>query len=1186
MILDFPISIEGASQSFQIESPLSSLGDGYDQLNLPCGRSIMESWDLQTPALPKVNTDSLVSTLRSLEGDVPFQWRFFPTDEYQSYHCDTWDEMPLGNGLWQVSLKISRSDQWEIDECLIRPVDDAVDHPIIPLSLFYGSNQSYQAKVLGERINGGVDARGSFGMNAVTNSWNVRAPLNAEDSKALLTFLADRCGSSFEFRLVPSEKGQVYSCLQWSRKYLGEGWWEFSAEFKQNVQPFRKSDVLQIKEMFDFYSEREAIVAVMQQTFADIDEKLDGIYEWMMRHSRALYPFMFSPQELLPNAFHSVLGRGGYFPPSAGVSEGQALIVRALMLAYFATGNVKWLNKAVICGEAMLEYFYPLKINPGWQPSDGIRNPHWLINIKAAFVAKGLPAPNPLNMGHFDLVVNFVNGEGFIPYGAPHYGELLSNIFRVYPVGDRLLWKSVYARPLGGFFWTVDYWVTDQMLEGVVKRQFADTESNNGRDPIPTDEPLGKIKLATPYTGQAKVAYMTYTGGIIPVGGLFEAYPGWRGLRYHEAMAALDVFPWWHQAATWLYQATGNPRWQEVIACNMFTFEQARNVINPTAWYQKSDSLEPFAYPGSQAILANYSPTQEITASRFTTPGEKLNWLRMDIPTSPLQYPSAELQNFAVAAKINPETTIFVEAACSASTELEVILSLSKDAFDFSQYYTARLPVIGSNTPVGRVFSTREFLLWDKTKTSWHPYNADNPVYTYNGLGGTVAIARTTQTISTIPRSVWQINLDRNNGFAGAGLVMIDVLPKFPLQIFLKHEGSGEARLAVTVAEVKYYRTLAKGDWQLLRLPASVFENDDGKTPSGFITNIEIEASNQETITWIWWAGGEPKELPAPIQTYKAALVSRVTTAHTLWVGTFEAIGSPSSYLKYTPGVVPYTCNVVSNGIGGQIIDAWQGTVILIGYQDLEFEVERGDWVAVNNILDLFLDSQRAYYEQSNSKTYGFFVPGYVWPMWSSGEYTSNGEFDVFTFNTIDPNNSWSPYAFRAIKSCARAWRRMVDGDFPGIAPSNLSTLISKAEKVTMDFLNALSANYIKRRSVTAITDFRQNIDPQVLYTEPHASALIADTALHANIAGGTKYAAVTLRVLKAAYNHMQKEYVSTGVMAGSFTASQPSFIGADGLTYKQSFGFWCGEQVFFMADFKLLKHRINFPKCVYFVRP
>jgi phage-related protein len=1203
-ILIFP-AILGATQSFEVASSNGTLGDGLDQLSLPIARIVEDSWQLTSVPLKTTDKDALVTTLRdnvakgalwrlresSFNTHADFnvyQWEF-ERDKQGLYEWENWTTTPIGGEWWQVELTLNRTGHQEIDECLLRPTDLAETYPLFPLNLYMsGAKNSFESKFAQQRMRGGIEERRRLGFGSTRDSWQFTATIHEYKKNEVCDFLKDRCGNFFEFRLVPGRAGKIYTCEKWSIKQIGRDYWELSVEFKRSFLPFRPTDIKRITDLFDFYGTQEEIIEVMDATFADVDEKIAGLFEWVTRLTRDIYPFMLNLLFLLPNAFHTVLGRGGYFPPSAGVTEGQAIFVRAAMLAYFATGFEGWLNLAIAGGNALLEYFYPLKIPGDWTPATGIRVPHWLINIKSPFVAKGLPAPDPLNMGHFNVVVDFVNGEGYIPTGAPFYGELLANVFRVHPVSDSLLWKNIYARPLGGYSYPIDYWVTNQMMQGTIKRQFADTESNNGREPIPTNEPTGKIKLSTPYAGQAKVVYLTYTGGVIGVGVPFEAYPGWRGLRKDESMGALDVFTWLHQSYLWLFQVTQDTRWLTALQCNLYTFEQARNVINPTSWYEKSDSPEPFAYPGSQAILANFDPNQIATSTRVTS-GEKKDWLQIDVPLSPLPFPSAELQNFAVKAKMNPESAVFVEAACSVATELEVVLSLSPNAFDFSQYYIARLPVPAGGVPVARTFTTREFLLWDTTQTSWYPHNADNPVYEYEGLGGRAAASRDTQEIDGIPRSVWKLNLNKDDGFAGAGFVLIHAKPRFPLQIYLKHTGD-DVRLAVTVDNEKFfYKVEATDGWTRLRLDSDLFKKGDEKPDGSFISGIEFEA-NGESRTWVWWVGSPPRELPAPCQTFKATLVSRVPIAHTLYVGNFSAVNSPSDVLPYTPGVCPYTCNVVSDGKGGQAISAWQGTIPMVGYQDPEFEVERGDWVAVDNILQFFLDSQAAYKEQSTSRTNGYFMPGYVWNMWSSGEYTSNGEINVFSNTVIDPNNSWSPYSFRALRATARAWRRMVDQEFPGNIPPNLDELIAKAKKVTMDFLNALSADYVKRRNVSAITDFPANADPQVRYTEPHASALIADAALHANIAlnaSGTKSGlSTTLRVLKATYNHMQNEWVSEGAMSGSFTKSQPTFIGDDGLEYRWNFGFWVFEELFFLADLKLLQHRIGYPQCVYFIRP
>ncbi|NER22947.1 MAG: phage tail protein [Symploca sp. SIO1C2] len=902
--LEFPILIEGATQSFQIESSLGNLGDGFDQLSLPCGRVINESWELSTPAISTEEKNELIEKLRSLSGASSFQWRFLPEDDYENYLCDNWREHPLGQDLWGINITIQRTDHWVIDECLLRPVDEVTDHPLIPINLYYGSNQSFQAKYLGPRLAGGVEHRGSFGMNATTNSWSIKAPLNTDASMELLTFLKDRCGSSFEFRLVPNQSGQIYHCLSWQRKYLGNGWWEWSAEFKRNVQPFRKSDVLLIKELFDFYSNRNEIIAVINATFADLDEKLDGSLNWLTTYTRDEYPLILNSQYLLVNSFHTVLGRGGYFPPSAGPTEAQAVISRACCVAYLATGNQAWLNLAIATGDALLAYFYVVPITSGWTTADGIRVPHWLINIKAPFVAKGAIAEDPLNMGHFDLVLDFVNGIAQIPAGHPHWGDLVANVYRVYPATDKLLWQNVFAQPIGGFSYPLDYWVTNVMLEGIVSRQYGDSESPGGRVPTPTNEPTGTIVLATPFTGQAKVVYSTYSGGVIYVNELFEPYPMWRRLRVGEALAAIDVFPWSADAYTLLYQLTGASRFLDAYNATVYSEVIAATVINPSSWYKKEDSPNPFSYPGSQVIPV--PDTRAYTASRVAL-GDKLNWLQVDVAADANPYPSIELQNFAVAVYMARESTVYVEAAGSEATELEVVLSLSKDPFDFSLYYIARLPVPGLGIPIGRIFVPQEFLLWDTTKTSWHPHIADNPIYTYQGGRSSVAIARISDIIEGIPRQVWKIDVEGyvSQGYAGAGLVLIGAVTKFPLRLYLKHVGNDtSAWIAVTVNGIKYHRVLEKADWQEVVLPAVVFEDldNDLATPAGdVITHIEIEAAFGLTSTWIWWVSAAPNELPVPVQTYKATLVSRIKTAHTFWCGDFTAINSPSEQLKYSP---------------------------------------------------------------------------------------------------------------------------------------------------------------------------------------------------------------------------------------------------------------------------------------------
>lgn len=1183
-----PVQVD-AVQQFTVGLKSIDLGDGSEQMSIPCGRYVQESWSLQTIAIPTSSYVTLQALLESIAGRV-FQWKFRNTDLLQDWTCSNWSSARLGEGYWQVSANFTIANNQEVDECLVRVGDLESSYPIFPLGLYLqGAGRSFSAKVLGDRKSGGVDAYTSFGYNAVRDEWSYSAVIPEAKKLEIQEFLSARCGNYFEFRLAPTETGLPYTCPSWQFKFVQGDYWEFSATFKRNFLPFKETFVKKLSTLFDFYDNEEDIRAVIAATIADIDEKLDATYDWLMRYKRNTYPLILNDNYCLVNSFHTVLGRGGYFPPSAGTTEGQAIITRAAMLAYLATNKSKWLTLAQNLGNALLQYFYPLQIPANWTPANGIRVPHWLLNIKSPFISKGSIAPDPLNYGHFDLIVNFTNGVGFIPTGSPSFGDLVANVYRVYPSTDRLLWKNIYARPLGGFSYPIDYWVTNVMLEGIVSRQFPDSEGNGGRLPAPTSEPAGKIVLASSYTGPAKVVYSTYTGPTIGINQPFEAYPMWRSLRTNEALGALDVFPWIDEAVGFLYQGTSDPKWLNAQQCNRYSEVLAATIINPTSWYEKDDSPEPFAYPGSQVILANYGDDQIAVSTRVTN-GDKTNWIRIDIPTSTKQFPSAELQNFAVQAVITNSTSIYVEVAHSQATEVEVILSLSKEAFDFSKYYTARIPVPGSGQIVSRTLAHQEFLLWNLEKTAWYPHIADNPVYSYSGLGGSVIeIARIQDTVDSFPRLVWKIRLNSgSSGFAGAGFVMLGKAPRFPLQIYYKHTGS--AKLKITVDNKDYYRNLpTSSDYTAGRFDLTEFEDDDGKTPRAgvYIQKVEIQAIDGNCTTHVFWIAAAPQSLPVSCQTYKSAIVSRSTTAHTLWVGDFKALNSPSNELPFHPGAVCYTCNVIDDGTGnGQTITAWQGTVFMLGYQYPEYYVRIGDWFRLNNVLDAYLDSQKAYAQLAGRDTQGLFMPGYVWNMWSSGEYTTNGAVNVWTTQTIDPSFFWAPYAYRANKASAQAWRMMVEGEYPGPPPPNLGTLIAKAEKTTMEFLYWANSYYVRRRSVKPATNIPVYSDPFTGYEEPHASSLLGLAALEANIAGKGKNAAVTLRILKAALNHMDSQYLNSGLMAGSFTKGQPTFSDSSGNVYREQFGFWAGEQITLLAEINLKKGKLYYPKCVFFVKP
>ena len=114
----------------------------------------------------------------------------------------------------------------------------------------------------------------------------------------------------------------AYFCDEWSVIPLGPDAWEIQAVFKEDItgEESNFADLL---------------------VDGDIDTWLAGSLTWLQTYTRDTLPLAANANYVTVNAFHNVLGRGGYFPGSAGTTEGQAALGRACMEAFFQTGDRK-----------------------------------------------------------------------------------------------------------------------------------------------------------------------------------------------------------------------------------------------------------------------------------------------------------------------------------------------------------------------------------------------------------------------------------------------------------------------------------------------------------------------------------------------------------------------------------------------------------------------------------------------------------------------------------------------------------------------------------------------------------------------------------------------------------------------------------------------------------------------------
>ncbi|MFG6101145.1 hypothetical protein U2F10_02755 [Leptothoe sp. EHU-05/26/07-4] len=348
----------------------------------------------------------------------------------------------------------------------------------------------------------------------ITGTWEIsRVGLTTAEKDQLVAELSLYTGvDAFRWSPHPDLPKRVYFCESWDTIPLGPNGWEIRATFIE-----------------DETGENLAFAALIDDTA--IDTMLAGSLQWLQTYTRDTLPLAANSDYVTVNAFHNVLGRGGYFPGSAGTTEGQAALGRACMEAFFVTGVVAWKNYAIALGEALIEYYYNDPVPAPGSEFSTIWLSHWLINVKEPFVSRG-PANtiDPLNYGDFGRTITFTNGVGVIPSGNPSDGELLAVVYKVYSTDGILLWQNVDAPLVAGTEYAIEYFVSDFQLKGQNYRIFPDTEASGGTPPISTTETAGLIKLTSSYTGTAKLVYCTYSGPVIQVNQLFEPYPVWRKL--------------------------------------------------------------------------------------------------------------------------------------------------------------------------------------------------------------------------------------------------------------------------------------------------------------------------------------------------------------------------------------------------------------------------------------------------------------------------------------------------------------------------------------------------------------------------------------------------------------------------------------------------------------------------------
>jgi phage-related protein len=869
-----------------------------------------------------------------------------------------------------------------------------------------------------------------------------------------------------------------------------------------------------------------------------IAPKLLAAWQFIQTYTRDALPNFANSLGLPLNDFMSKSGRRNYFPKECGTTEALYLISNSVLELYERFNNSAMLAYALNTIETAIPILYkkPVPTNH----NSGIWLPHWLYTGRGQAEIKGLTsAPNFLQSGYIGILATFNNGIANLP-------NTLANCYRAY--NGEILWKYVYAPLISGDDFPIDYYINKYNQK---VNEFGDELTND------TGLTPGQVKLKSNHTGQLKVIYSLFTGNFVPNNSTIEAFPMWRATLTGDDLEinhAFDVSFWANETYGLLKRFNGSQadKWQRAIDANIYSTLAASNVVNESFVFKiDTTTNDPTSYVGVQLILIN---GKIATLSR-----EPNGWYRITQNSSPANlYGQCELQNFAIYAIWTRQTYWSCNFTINTNAILYFGVSTSSNTGDTSQMYYAPY-ICNVNQTYSKNFTNLNFLKW--VKTNWHSTNADNAISTYQGNGGSAIANQEMQTIDGQERLVAKLTLNNNSGFAGGVLGLLENQPRLPLNMYCAISGNIIIKITDGSGNI-FYDELFPQTWGALQINVSSLKRFNNHTDdfnqNDPITQVEFYSGGSGQIS-LWYIGRPPQSLPYNSYVFKHLISCRIPDAAIWKIGDCKVENSPLNDLPYNPAVVPFTANYV-----GTTRVSWTGSPY-VGYQDESFYYKIGRNDLAQEVVNFKLASQNSYAANSASGANWVFRQVFNWARWDSA---SPPPYNVFLDVGADPNVQWEGYQHRAIECTAEYW--YLSGN-------------AIAGQVTMRFLRGLyfwfSQRLLANLPIQPPTDYPPPGTglPTSLYHTPHGAALILRTAIYANLAGGEPF--VTCQIILWMWQYLESQYLSSGVMQGSWSSGQPSFS-VNGTSYKEYFPFWHGEIILALLLLEEKYSELNLPIC------
>lgn len=830
---------------------------------------------------------------------------------------------------------------------------------------------------------------------------------------------------------------------------------------------------------------------------------LTGAYNFATTYTRNTKPFLFSALNVNKLSFGEQL-TAEEIPDECGSAFAQAKSAIAALQAYQATNNAIWLTRGLLYLESLITYFFVSDV-PNPVNSANLWASHWLINADTtSLTSKGSQSSaDPFNYGYFEVDVVFTSGLGVISAGTPNNGELLANVYRVHT--GELLYQNVNAPLISTGNLVVDYWVSDYKLLGTNYRITPTLTKTS------TSDTPGTIKLTSSFSGTAKVVYSCWDGASIAPYEKVEIYPMWHkpttvNMSFRAMFAAYEAF-------SLALTLTSNVRWQRAALSVANTINSTIGISNESFYYKESADTILFTRPGSK--LVQTSNSNGYTATRENS-GDLINYLKVVVGAD--TNPTIQLQNSVVITNVSSAVVISAKVAITVSTILEVILN------DGINNYIAPWLIIGDSASHTKNFNYLNFLRWT-TGTNWHSTINLAPLTTYGATDVGESVVLSVEQDTALLRVITFTVATTTGGVTLNNGIYLTTPPNVTY--------SSNALITIRVQDSDgdyWYSSLpsTSGALTTTALSWSSFTNLISKPSpgSGNILNVSFE-SNTNAVLKLYYLGANPLVIPLNSTVVLAAIRSNVAAAHTIWFGDFKANSNPNNTLNYSPAIVPFSAitsgnTVLSAGLFPQVQNqsAYYWRVVGVNsYAD-----------TVINFIDL---SQLSYTAQSPTALNTLLTPNYFWLYWSTAFFKAYGVINNFSFNSPLVSSRSATNHYYVFEDLAK---------YLLLNPSD-----AKVKKLLINYLEWVKLNLANSSNLP--TEILPGVTPTVLGHNPVNIALALKTAIYANASGLSSVA--TIDIIQRCYTYLTSEYVGTGLMAGSFSANQSTFV-VSGTTYRQ----------------------------------